>query len=363
MREERAALEAILNGTDDAIIVTDPTDRILFFNPAAQHAFLDDERPLAGDSFAQVVRNEALLDLWGEPASREANTAEIPMSDGRTFNASLTVIPGVGRVAVMQNITHLKEMDKVKSEFVSTVSHDLRSPLQVIQTSAELLPRMGELSLEQHKEVDHILAVVRRMADLVQNLLDIGRIEAGIGMEVEPCAIDEIIAAVAGSFRTLAQSRHLDLTIDLPKTLPLVYGNRLRLEQVISNLLQNAIKFTPEGTVSVVAWSEDGQVIIEVNDTGIGIPLEAQDALFQKFYRVNSPLTRGIQGTGLGLAIVKSIVENYRGKIEVESTPRLGSTFRVTFPVYGEEQRLTSEHLPYENNQHQAADRQLHQAG
>jgi two-component system NtrC family sensor kinase len=333
VREERATLEAIINGTSDAIVVTDTSDRVLFFNPAARRAFLNGESLEAGRPFSNAVHNQALLDFWDGSDRRVGRSTEIPLGDGRTFNASMTHIVGVGKVAVMQDITHLKEMDRIKSEFVSTVSHDLRSPLQVVQTSAELLPRLGDLNLDQRKEVERILIIVRRMSELVRNLLDIGRIEAGMGMDSEPCAMEEIIASAAGSFRSLAQEKGLDLTIDLPKTLPLVNANALRLDQVISNLVSNAIKFTPEGSVSVSARAENGAVICEVVDTGIGIPLDAQEELFEKFYRVKSPQTRGIQGTGLGLTIAKSIVESYGGRIEVESYPRLGSTFRVILPA------------------------------
>jgi len=334
VRGDRAMQQAILDGTDDAIIVTDTEQRILVFNPAARNAFLDGAGPPASSTLSEVVENDALLRLWENPVEQGQRYTEIPLPDGRTFYASQAAIPGVGQVVVMQDISALKELDKVKSEFVSTVSHDLRSPLQAIQTSAELLPRLGSLTREQTKEVVHIEAIVRRMAELVQNLLDIGRIEAGIGMETQECAIDEIIASAAGPLRGLAQDKGLDFEIDVPPALPLIVGNRVRLEQVVSNLVSNAIKFTPDGSVTVRARAENGQVQMEVIDTGVGIPLDAQDQLYQKFYRVKSPETRGIPGTGLGLAIVKSIVEGYGGEIELESYPRLGSTFRVTLDVW-----------------------------
>jgi signal transduction histidine kinase len=333
VRAERAMQQAILDGTDDAIIVTDTEQRILIFNPAARKAFLNGATPSASSPLAEVVDNEALLSLWDAPAEQGQHYAEIPLPDGRTFYASQTSIPAVGRVVVMQDISPLKQLDKVKSDFVSTVSHDLRSPLQAIQTSAELLPRLSPLTREQTKEVVHIQAIVRRMSELVQNLLDIGRIEAGIGMETKACAIDEIIASAAGSLRGLAQKKGLAFEIDVPPALPLVVGNPLRLEQVVSNLVNNAIKFTLDGSVTVRARAVDNQVQMEVIDTGVGIPAEAQAKLYQKFYRVKSPETRGIPGTGLGLAIVKSIVESYGGQIELESYPRLGSTFRVTLDV------------------------------
>jgi signal transduction histidine kinase len=256
------------------------------------------------------------------------------MPDGRTFYANMSLVEHVGRVIMMQDITYLKELDQMKSSFVSTVSHDLRSPLQVIQTSAELLPKVGELNQEQQKEVEHIMAVVRRIANLVQHLLDIGRIEAGVGMEIEPCPLNEILARSTSSLRSRAQRKGIELTIELPKVLPMVKGNVLRLEQVFDNLVNNAVKFTQQGSVTVSAWEQGDTVAIEIRDTGVGIPVEAQEKLFQKFYRVKTPETQGIEGTGLGLAIVKSIVESYDGQIVCSSAPQLGSTFTVTLPIH-----------------------------
>ena len=300
VHNERATLEAILNGTSDAIIVTDQADRVLLFNPAARQAFLNGKSLAPIGSLSEVLDNSALLALWESFTEQASGPQEVPLPDGRTFYASLTMIPGVGKVAVMHDISRLKELDQIKSEFVSTVSHDLRSPLQAIQTSAELLPRLGELTREQTKEVVHIQAVVRRMSTLVQNLLDIGRIEAGIGMEAEPCAVDEIIASAAGSFRGLAEKKGLDFALDVPPSLPLVRGNPLRVDQVVSNLVSNAIKFTLEGSVTVKAWADNGQVLMEVTDTGIGIPVEAQDKLYQKVLPRQKPGNARHSGNRLG---------------------------------------------------------------
>ncbi|MBN1640146.1 MAG: GAF domain-containing protein [Anaerolineae bacterium] len=336
IQDEQATLAALINGTDDAIVITDPADRILVFNPAAQGAFRHDAAPAPGTPLAEAIDNQALWAFWQCAAENVMHSTELQLADGRTLHASITTVPDVGKVAVMQDITYLKELDEIKSEFVSTVSHDLRSPLQVIQSSAELLPRLGPLNQEQQREVEYILAVVRRISELVRDLLDIARIEAGVGMDVEPCALDEIVAKAAGSCRPLAEEQGLALVVDLPRALPLVRGNRLRLDQVVTNLLNNAIKFTPDGEVRISARFGEACVIMEVQDTGVGISPEAQEMLFEKFYRVQNPDTRGIQGTGLGLAIVKSIVESYGGSIRVESFPRLGSTFVVHLPLWEE---------------------------
>ena len=337
VREKQATLEALMNETSDAIIISDTKGRILFFNPAAQEAFWRDNPIVPATLFTQAVRNDALLALWDQSVPENVHSAEVPLEDGRTFYANMAQVTDAGRVIVMQDITHFKKMDEIKSNFVSTVSHDLRSPLQVIQTSAELLPRLGKLNPDQRKAIEHILSVVRRMANLVQHLLDIGRIEAGVGMGVEPCFVDEIIARAVSSLRPLAEEKGIELALSLPKALPMVKGNVLRLEQVVNNLVSNAIKFTPHGSVSVSAWSRGDNVFFEVRDTGIGIPPEAQKNLFQKFYRVRTPETQGIEGTGLGLAIVKSIVEGYDGQIAIESTGGEGSAFTVRLPVLEKE--------------------------
>jgi PAS domain S-box-containing protein len=338
VREEQATLEAVIHGSGDAIIVTDTEGHILFFNPAAQKAFGERARIEPGNLFTDAISNEALLALWEKPFETESSSflGEIPMPDGRTFYANMSLVERVGRVIMMQDITYLKELDEMKSSFVSTVSHDLRSPLQGIQTSAELLPKLGELNQEQQKEIEHILAVVRRISNLVQHLLDIGRIEAGVGMEIEPCPLNEILARSTSALRARAERQGIEFAIDLPKVLPMVKGNALRLEQVFNNLVNNAIKFTPQGSVTVSAREENGCVTVEGQDTGLVRSLDAQEKLFQKFYRVKTPETRGIEGTGLGLAIVKSIVESYDGHISCTSAPRLGSTFTVVLPIYQE---------------------------
>ena len=333
--EERAKLEGIIGGTNDAIIVTDAQNRVLLMNQAAQRAFDVETVPEVGRPLGEVMSNERLLALFARPEAREEALAEeIPLSDGRTLYASLTPVAEVGRIAVMQDITYLKELDKMKSDFVATVSHDLRSPLAIISGYAALLEEAGELDETQQEFVEGIKLSVARMITLINNLLDLGKIEAGVGMEMKPCQLVTVINKAVESLREQARAKEMVLQFDLPPELPLVQGNQVRLDQVVSNLVGNAIKFTPEGgVVTVSAREEKSEIAVEVKDTGIGIAPEDQVHLFEKFYRVSSEETSDIKGTGLGLAIVKSIVEGHGGRVWVESKPSQGSTFGFTLPI------------------------------
>jgi two-component system NtrC family sensor kinase len=304
-------------------------------NQAAQRAFDVETVPEVGRPLGKVVSNERLLALFARPEAREEALAEeIPLSDGRTLYASLTPVAEVGRIAVMQDITYLKELDKMKSDFVATVSHDLRSPLAIISGYAALLEEVGELDETQQEFVEGIKLSVARMITLINNLLDLGKIEAGVGMEMKPCQLVTVINKAVESLREQARAKEMVLQFDLPPELPLVQGNQVRLDQVVSNLVGNAIKFTPEGgMVTVSAREEKSEIAVEVKDTGIGIAPEDQVHLFEKFYRVSSEETSDIKGTGLGLAIVKSIVEGHGGRVWVESEPSQGSTFGFTLPI------------------------------
>lgn len=339
MRAEQDKMEAILFGTEGPIIAVDMQGRILLINTAARQAFSTGPLALEGKPLSEVIKNEELLNLFERSAAgRRSQRVEINLPDGRTLNANLTVIPGVGRVAVMQDITYLKELDRMKSEFVSIVSHDLRSPLTTIKGFAELLEMAGELNEQQRYFVDKIGKGVTEITALISDLLDIGRIEAGMDMDMGVCRLEEITTEVADTLRSEAEAKNQALTLELAAPLSPVWGNRLRLGQVVSNLLGNAIKYTPEGgRITVRAFEEDGQVVVSVQDTGIGIPPEEQPRIFEKFYRVKSKETEGISGTGLGLSIVKSVLEKHRGRIWLESRPGVGSTFTFILPTHKEQ--------------------------
>ena len=336
VREERAKLEAIIRGASDAIFVTDEGGQVLLMNPAAEQALDVEPETWVDRPLETVIKKADLFALWRSSFVTDSGSCsdEIPLADGRTLYAQLTPIAGVGQMAIMRDITHLKELDKMKSEFVSTVSHDLGSPLQIIQTSAELIPKLGPTIRAQRDAVDDIVRMVVKTAALVQDLLDLGKIEAGVEMEMELCQLVTVIDEAVKELEERAKAKEIVLHMALPQALPLVMGNPIRLGQVVTNFVDNAIKFTPGGgTVTISARETEGEVAVEVRDTGIGIAPENQAHVFEKFYRVKSAQVSGVEGTGLGLAIVKSIVEGHSGRVWVESEPSRGSTFGFALPI------------------------------
>jgi PAS domain S-box-containing protein len=340
VQSERRKLETIIGSTEDAVIVTDSEMHVLLLNRAARRAFGIKSAETASQPIAQVVKNKSLINLFIRSiGDSQAHRAEIPLEDGRTLNANLTPIPGVGYATVMQDITHLKELDRMKSEFVSNVSHDLRSPLTTIKGFAQLLPKAGPLTPQQQEFNAKILRGVENITVLIQDLLDLGKIEAGVGLKMDVCQLDAIINKVVEGLRSQAEAKRQCLDVELHPQLHPVLGNDLRLGQVVANLVGNAIKYTPDGgLISVRANNNNGQIMVSVQDTGFGIPLADQPYIFDKFYRVQSEEMEGISGTGLGLAIVKSVIERHNGRVWVESEPGVGSTFTFILPKYNGQQ-------------------------
>jgi len=223
----------------------------------------------------------------------------------------------------------LKELDKLKSDFVSMVSHELKTPLAAMRTSAQVL-EVADIATETKREMlDIILRNIDRQTNLVNDLLDLSRIESGrMELKIESVSLESVIADSIESVKQAASVEGIKLDVELPESLSSVKGDREKLTQVVINLLNNAIKFTSRsGEIRIKARELNGQVEVKVSDTGIGIPTEDLDRVFDKFYQVDSTLTREAGGTGLGLAICKGIIEAHRGRIWAESELGKGSTF------------------------------------
>lgn len=331
---ERRKLAAILEGTTDGVVAIDQEGKVILVNPAAEQAFGVQGKEVVGRPLVEAISHPELIALFEQARKRgEAVLGELTTGDGRVRNANLSPIPEVGWVAILHDVTYLKELDRVKSEFVATVSHDLRSPLTKLQGYADLIAEEPCLGPQQREAVRRIQATVGEMTELVNDLLELGRIEAGIGMEMSPCRLEEIVLETADSYLLQAQQAGLTLRTEIEGGLGPVRGNAARLRQVVANLLDNAIKYTPAGgSVNVRLARQDGDLVVTVADTGIGISPQDQEQLFQKFYRVRSPQTAHVPGTGLGLAIARSIVEQHGGRIWVRSTPGQGSVFGFALP-------------------------------
>jgi len=332
---ERNTLDAILRDTEDQIIVVDSNDCVLFCNPIARQTFGVTITEFAGKPLHDVIDNAEVLRLFSrEPLSGRGRHSEINLNNGeRTLNAQLTIIDGVGRAAVMQDITHIKDMVRAKNDFVATVSHDLRSPLTAIMAYIALVERLGPLNEQQHQYLDQITVSVKLVTVLITELLELGRIEAGFDVDFEPVSLEEIVRESAAIYAHQTESQSLKLEFAFSPSLPQVLGNPIRLRQVINNLLGNAIKYTPQnGHIRLALYPDDQAMVLEVTDNGIGIPIEDQPFVFDKFYRTSKAID-GFEGSGLGLAIVKGIVEQHSGRIWLKSKPNEGTTFTVVLPV------------------------------
>lgn len=338
IESERSRLAAILSSTTDAILVADCAGRVILANPAAELTFNLKAQDATGKALSQAIAHEEARDWLMQPFSGdEPMTKEINLSGGRVLYANASpILDGegqvVGRVAVMRDITHLKELDSMKTDFVNTVSHDLRSPLTFMRGYTTMIPMVGQVNEKQEEFIENIIRGIDQMTELIDDLLDIGRIEAGVGVNMRPCHVDEIIREVLENMRGQADIKRLTLKVKLPDGLSPITGDQTLLRQAITNLVDNAIKYTPSGSVEVGAEEKDEQLIIHVRDTGLGIAPADQIRLFEKFYRVKRRETANINGSGLGLAIVKSIVERHEGRVWVESKLNEGSTFYIALP-------------------------------
>jgi signal transduction histidine kinase len=345
LEAERRRFEAVLTYSEDVVLLVgdDPLDRVILANQAAQDA-LELGESAVGRPVTEVLHDEVLLAAFGQAkTSGQSVQTEITLADERTLNAHVTPIPGVGQVAVMQDISDLKELDRIKTELVATVSHDLRSPLTSIKGFADLLPMVGPLNEQQTDFLQKIQRGVESVTAMVSDLLDLGRIEAEARMEMEPCDLSAIVSRTAAALESAAELKGHELKIHLESDLPPVLGNPMRLGQVINNLVGNAIKYTPDkGCITVSATADQGQVIVTVEDDGIGIPADELPHIFEKFYRVKSAETDDIIGSGLGLSLVKSIVEKHNGRIWVHSQVGEGSAFTVVLLAADERQLARS---------------------
>jgi len=335
VKAEQAKSEAVLREAQDAIIVVDEENKILLCNAAACTALGLGRTSLLHRPVNKAIPHPTLCSMFAQVRDTgRVMHSEVSLEDGLTFNAQLTPIAGVGRVLVMQNITHLKELSRAKSEFVAAVSHDLRTPLTSIQGYIELLLRAGSLNAQQQEFILRARQSMGTITELIDALLDIDRLETGFELEMAPCDLRQVIAEAVRDFRPQMEENEQELRWESPAALPLVRGNPHRLRQVMDNLLSNAAKYTQAGGwIAVNASEDDGHVVVRVADNGVGIPLPQQPYVFDKFYRAESQETLGIAGTGLGLAIVKTVIERHNGRVWVESRPGVGSVFSFVLPV------------------------------
>ncbi len=329
LNQRLSELEAILRQVNDGVLVVDEGNRILMMNQAFRQTFDLGDTDFNGQDLEKAIASPGLM----EALKTEGDRHELQNPAGRVFNVRVSRIPEVGIVASLNDISYLKELDRLKGDFVNTVSHDLRSPLTAILGYVELIERAGSVNPQQAEFINRVKASVYTTTNLIDDLLKLGRVEVGALDEVKPVDMKLLVVNTLSSYQLQVKEKGQTLRMRKSSDLPPVMGSRVQLNQLVDNLIGNAVKYTPSGgQIRVMLREEHSQLILHVADNGPGIPLEEQGHIFEKFYRASN-VPDGAVGTGLGLAIVKTIVDNHRGRIWVDSKPGAGAVFTVVLPL------------------------------
>jgi signal transduction histidine kinase len=344
---EQSRLHTIINVMADGVLVVNRDLEVVLLNPA-YHQLLGSPDTLSLPAPLRALNaDETLVEnlvrlIKLQDSETDACLCQELSQGGVHVRALSAPFHGpdrevLGAVTVLHDITSFKELDRMKTEFVNLVSHELRSPLSAIKMQHEVILEglAGELTPKQREMLSRAQARIQGLVNLITDLLDVAKIESGHRvMEQVPLNLKEVLTDLVDLLSARAEGQKVALTLLAPDDLPQILADRRGMEEVFTNLISNAINYSPDGgDVQVTAASHSDYVEVRVRDTGIGIEAEEIPKIFDKFYRVKSPKTRQIIGSGLGLAIVKSIVEMHRGRIHVESQAGAGTTFRICLPA------------------------------
>jgi two-component system phosphate regulon sensor histidine kinase PhoR len=321
----------------EGILLLDREGQVALANAALREMLLM-PADVVGKSPIEIVRHAELKHILDEaPAAAEPRSAEIELGGLEprrllVYASALAGEPG-GVLAVFVDVTELRRLENVRRDFVANVSHELRTPVASVKSAAETLRRAVETQPESAGEfIEIIERNAERLQRLVEDLLDLSRIESReYRLELEPIELHPVARYVTSLFQDRARAKQMRLSCELPDTLRPVRADRRALEQVLSNLVDNAMKYgSSGGAVLLKAYSEGSGLRVSVRDTGPGIEAKHLPRIFERFYRVDAGRSRDLGGTGLGLAIVKHLVEAMGGRMSVESTPGEGSCFSFT---------------------------------
>jgi two-component system phosphate regulon sensor histidine kinase PhoR len=352
--DEKSRMRVLINRLSDGVMATDSRKRVVLANPAFLRMLGCHEVQAVGRSVDEVIHYEQieqmidkalaisgkeLVELTEEICCEAEEGQPGPVLSARCLPYIDRAGRNVGTITVLHDITALKRMDQIKSDFVSMVSHEIRSPLNSVlaQMDVVLDGLAGKVTKRQQEILSRASEKIMSLLSMSSELLDLARIESGlISQEKEQLNLADILEDQVAFHGAKAQAKRIALELEpLPELAP-VFAERRNMEEVFSNLISNAINYTPEGgKVTVAAAMESGYLRASVRDTGIGMAPEELGQIFKPFYRIKSDKTRLIIGTGLGLPIVKTIVEAHNGFIRVESEPERGSAFHVYLPCPG----------------------------
>jgi two-component system, OmpR family, phosphate regulon sensor histidine kinase PhoR len=345
---EKSRVNTIINCMGDGILVCDRDRCIVLANPAASLMLSIPESQLLGHHVSQgnlppELSNTIEESLKAEGAVYSSVSQELIIGESqerflRAHTAPVRNDLGaiMGSVTVLQDISYLKELDKMKSEFIAMVAHELRAPIATVEQQLTVIlgGMAGDLNEKQDQLMTRARERTRGVLTLIKDLLDLSKIEAGKMVQYkEPLNLADVIVRVVEMMKPDAQAKHIEIDFLPPADVPVIQADRNSMEGIFTNLISNAVKYTLDGgRVTIRLDDSDGFVRVSVADTGIGIKSDDLPRIFDKFFRVKSSETRQIVGTGLGLSIVKSIVDAHMGTISVESTEGKGTTFAILLP-------------------------------
>jgi two-component system phosphate regulon sensor histidine kinase PhoR len=339
LTDERNRSSAILGSMVEGVAVVGGDERILYCNAAFERILELPERSSQGKKLVEALRQAELVAAVRQvlPGGDEV-TGEVEVGTVRPRNFSVTAAPvnaagASGAVLVLHDITELRRLERVRRDFVANVSHEFKTPLTAIQGFAEtLLGGALDDKANRKRFVEIIREHAKRLARLTDDLLKLSRIEAGrLEIELRPINVEALVNSCVETARFKAEAKGLRINVRLPEGLPAVQGDGSQLGEVLQNLLDNALQYTPAGgQIDVTAYANGHDVTFTVSDTGIGIPESDLERIFERFYRVDAARSREAGGTGLGLSIARHIVDAHQGRIWVESAVGQGSRFHFS---------------------------------
>jgi two-component system phosphate regulon sensor histidine kinase PhoR len=356
LEEDRQQLRTILSGMVEGVVALDPFQRILYANERASQLLEFANPAPVGRRLWEVVRQRPLLDIVQqalnrpEPSRQEFNWTGVTTRTLTVHAARLPGKPPRGAVLVLHDTSELRRLERLRQEFVANVSHELKTPLSVIKACVETLVD-GAVDDIAHRGgfLSQIASQTNRLHALILDLLSLARIESGEELfEFDAISVEEIVSACLERHRSRAEARRQALEMEAPAaghpgSPAVVWADEEALEQILDNLLDNALKYTPEGGRITVRWYASAeQVFVEVADTGIGIPEADLPRIFERFYRVDKARSREMGGTGLGLSIVKHLAQAMHGSVKATSQVGAGTTFTVSLPRPGNASEQTS---------------------
>lgn len=344
LAESKGRLEAVLANMESGVLLFDSEGRISLINPAAEGFLGVRAEEVMGMPHVEVVKNYSLSSLIDEvllswkPARKEISLIYPQERIMETHAAPIFGVRGEphGVVVVLYDISEIKHLERVRAEFVANVSHELKTPVTAVKGFAETLLAGALYNYRAAEEFVNIInEEAERLSRLIHDLLELSKIESkGFRLRIELLELDAEIKRIVDKLKPQFLKKGLTLTTDLPSEPVIVKADRDQIEQVLLNLLDNSLKYTPGGGHVEVSLRKDrDDVIVAVKDTGIGIPKEDRPRIFERFYRVDKARSRKLGGTGLGLSIVKHIIEAHRGRVWVESEPGEGSQFYFSLPI------------------------------